>query len=553
VENTEVKYNWQPAGVFAGLALLIMAPLLKPGFVFALDMVPTPVWRLPEQVTSSYLFYALMHGLNFVIPADVLQKLLLLGIFLAAGLGMYGLARQLQKPGLAVINQELGAYFSGVFYVINPYTYSRFMGGQFAVLLGYALLPWFAKVLLRFLQKPTLRGAAAVGLLAAIMGVVSIHSLGLAFLFAVIALGLTVWKARKNVPVLRRLAGLTALSGGVFALLSSYWLVPVLLGRSVTASAISGFGVGDQQAFATVGSNTLERLANVGRLEGFWVEGQGLYRLPQAIGPVWWLALAAVFCLVIMGAIRYWRTGRRFETALFGLSALAAAFLAAGVFNLWFSRHVPFFAGYREPHKFAGLVALTYALFAGSGVAAALTWCQRRSRLILAAVAAFTILPFVFTPSMLLGGGKQLAARQYPAGWFTVNRLLNRDTGQFKVLFLPWHQYMHVSFAATIMANPAENFFDKPTLVNNDPEFGRSTTNRPDAVKTFIGQKVLPAAPYRTDLGARLAKLNIRYVVLAGESDSDTYRYLDRQKDLRLVFSDGTMKLYKNLTDEQVR
>lgn len=539
------KQDLLPVLFYAALALLIMAPLVRPGFVFALDMVPTPVWRLPDQVTSSYLFYALMHVLNFVVPADVLQKMLLLGIFLLAGLGMYGLARKLQESQIATSNQEIGAYFSGIFYVINPYTYSRFMAGQFAVLLGYALLPWFARTLLRFLREPSLRGAGKMGGLAAVIGIVSIHSLGLLLLTSVIAVSLAAWKLRKNTPALRKLAGLITLSAGIFILLSSYWLVPVAAGQGATAGAISGFGAGDQQAFTTLGHGALGRLANVGRLEGFWVEAQGLYRLPQAIGPVWWLALGVVIGLIVAGAVRLWRTGRRYETAWFGLSALVAAVFAAAILTPWLSAHVPFFAGYREPHKFAGLVALTYALFAGGGVIAVLAWCQRY---VTALAVSVMVLPFVLTPSMLFGGGRQLSTHQYPSGWFTVNAQLNTDTDQFKVLFLPWHLYMHFGFAATIMANPAQNFFDEPTLVSNDPEFGHSSPNQLDPVKTIIGRHLLPEASKRTDLGARLTQLRIKYIVLAEESDSSSYHYLDQQKDLRLIFSGRTIRLYKNIT-----
>jgi hypothetical protein len=302
----------------------------------------------------------------------------------------------------------------------------------------------------------------------------------------------------------------------------------------------------------TLGRGALGRLANVVRLEGFWVEGQGLYRLPQAIGPVWWLALGLVLGLVAAGAIKLWRQGRRYETAWFGLSALGAAVLAAGILTPWLSAHVPFFAGYREPHKFVGLVAFAYALFAGAGVTAALNRCQRYGVLPMLAIAmAAMVLPFVYTPSLLLGGGRQLGVHHYPRGWFTVNKRLNADTRPAKVLFLPWHLYMHFDFAATFMANPAPNFFDKPTLASNDPEFGHSSPNWPDPVRTHIARRILPGAQHRTDLGAQLSQLHITYVVLAEESDSNAYRYLDRQKYIRLVYSDRTIRLYKNVSVKQ--
>jgi len=255
-----------------------------------------------------------------------------------------------------------------------------------------------------------------------------------------------------------------------------------------------------------------------------------------------------VLSLVAVGAVRLWRSGRRHDVVLFGSSALIAAMLAAGILTSWLGANVPLFAGYREPHKFVGLVALAYALLAGSGVAVVLTWCQRHAiRLMLGLTIGVMILPFILTPSLLLGGGKQLAARQYPDSWFTVNKLLDQDKQQFKVVFLPWHQYMHFNFAATIMANPAENFFDKPTLVSQDPEFGGSSPNKPDPLRKLIGEDILPQASQRTDLGTQLALRHVKYVILAEESDSQDYHYLSQQKDLRLVFGDGTIKLYRNV------
>jgi hypothetical protein len=546
--DRQVKKLGIPFTMFSALALLIMAPLLRPGFVFALDMVPTPVWRLPSHVAASYTFYALMHVLNFVIPGDVLQKLLLLIIFILAGLGMYRLAEKIQKPEPhAFTTHQIGIYFSGIFYVINPYVYSRFMAGQFAVLFGYALLPWFARSLLLFLKQPGWRSALKIGILATIIGIVSIHSLGLLFLLSGTGLVLTIWRARDNLPALRRLAIFVAASGGTFVLLSSYWLVPLFAGRGVTAGAIGGFNAGDQQAFVTTGGSILGRLANISRLEGFWVEKQALYRMPQEIGLVWWFALLAVLSLVVLGVLRLWQSGKRYETALFGFSALVAAFLAAGIFAPWFTAHVPLFAGYREPHKFVGLVGLAYALFAGYGVSAALSWCmERRMQYVIVLLATVLFLPFVFTPSLLLGGGKQLAAQQYPDSWHRVNSQLNEDKQHFKVLFLPWHLYMHFSFAGTIIANPAENFFDKPVLINNDPEFEHSSPSKHDPAKNFIGQTILPAASQHNRIGMQLSRLRIKYVILATESDSDTYSYIDQQEDLQLVFRDEKISLYRN-------
>ena len=69
----------RPILVYVFLALAVMLPLLLPGFILTLDMSFTPELRMPEHMSSSYLFHTALHYLNFVLPADVIQKLLLQG------------------------------------------------------------------------------------------------------------------------------------------------------------------------------------------------------------------------------------------------------------------------------------------------------------------------------------------------------------------------------------------------------------------------------------------------------------------------------------------
>src|SRR6266576_3686110 len=68
-----------------------------------------------------------------VLPADLVQKLLLLSIFTLACSGAAALLSR--EPWFA----RLAA---GVFYTWNPFVAERLIIGQWALLLGYAGLPW---------------------------------------------------------------------------------------------------------------------------------------------------------------------------------------------------------------------------------------------------------------------------------------------------------------------------------------------------------------------------------------------------------------------------
>lgn len=534
--------------VFMLLALLVLGPLLRPGFVLTLDMVFTPNIRLTDITTSSYLFYATLHVLNFIFPADLLQKIILFAILFLSGFGMYRLSIAMFGSIRRSDNASLhfGAYLAAVFCMVNPYTYSRFMAGQFAVLLGYSLLSFFVMSLIKLLAKPCWRQGVKTGILTALIGIVSIHSLGLVAVLLSIACALAAWCDRQDLPKLRDTFLATGIALGVFVALSCNWLVPLAIGHSTTATAIADFTANDDQAFVTLGNGYAGRLANVVRLQGFWTEATHTFLMPQDHIAGWGIIVLVLWALVIIGVCRSWRSGWHFLVSWLLLSTVLAIFIATGAFQGLFA-HLPLLHGFREPHKFAGLIALSYALFAGQGVAAILERTRQKSQALqFTAIFLIVILPVTLTHTMFWGFAGQLQPVLYPATWTSMNQRLNIDSDNFQVLFLPWHQYMYFRFADRIIASPAASFFDKPTLTSNDLEFKGASTNFPDARKTLISEQILPAAQTTTGLGAQLVPFGIKYILLDKDNDYKNYAYLDRQTDLQLTEEDANFKLYVN-------
>ena len=82
-----------------------------------------------------------------VLPADLVQKVVLLSIFVLACAG-----------AAALLDREplLARLAAGMFYAWNPYVGERLIIGQWALLLGYAGLPW----VLRAVLAPDLAQAA---------------------------------------------------------------------------------------------------------------------------------------------------------------------------------------------------------------------------------------------------------------------------------------------------------------------------------------------------------------------------------------------------------
>lgn len=530
---------------YALLTLLVLFPLLRRGYILTLDMVFTPTIRMPDTVNNYYLFRACLHILTFLLPSDVIEKLLLFIILWGSGVGAYRLAHSLHPEPRAY--RLFGDYSAGAFYMINPFTYDRFMAGQYEVLLGYAILPWFIASLLQFVSSPSRKHTVLVAMWAVISSMVSIHSIGLIAIVTLVTLILRLWQNHKDKPRAIKLLVHTGYASFLFILLSSYWLIPLLRGHGTTASILNTIGVKDEVAFATVGNSWIEKLGNIVRLQGFWAESRSMYQLPQSHVVAWGLLTVIIWILVIIGAITLWHVRERSIVIVFGVSALIAAVLAIGALNTWLTKYIPFFAGYREPEKFVSLIAIAYVVCIAQGITSVLRYCHQQGGTSFAAI-AFTLLlslPFIWTPTMYWGFNYQLKSVHYPSAWFTVNHMLDADKSNYKSLFLPWHLYMYFAFAGRNIANPAPAFFDKPVIVSDNPEFRGIGPSSPTPVKQQL-DRLLPHASRTTTIGTKLAQLNIKYVILARDDDFRSYSFLDKQTDLKRIMTSNTLVLYRN-------
>lgn len=533
VASTE-RPEWLAYGIYIAVMLAVMLPLLQPGFILTLDMVFTPHLRLPDTITSSYVLHAVLYLLGHILPADLVTKLLLVAALLLAMFGMHRLLR-CYMPRRA--GTDWGLYIAAVFYGLNPFTYSRFMAGQYSVLLGYALLPWFVRQLIVFGREPYLMNALKLGMASALIGIVSIHTLGEVAVIAVVAASLGLWQYRSELHAYIRY-GAAAL--GVCLLLSSYWLIPLVIGQGKTADTIHSFTAADTQAFATTGGSVIGKIGNIIRLQGFWAEDRALYMLPQDRTVLWGLMMLVVLALVAVGSVALWRKHPA-GAVLFGASALIGTVLALGCISGLLSA-----VGFREPHKFVGLVALAYAVFIAFGMQTTLRRVQVRGMIAYTAgIAVACALPLMITRVMLWGFDGQLVPRHYPASWTAVNRRLNQDQGRGDVLALPWHQYMSYRFAGRIIANPSASFFDRTIIVSQDPELGGASSGKQDVTHQTLN-KILATDIRSEEFSRQLANLHIKYVLLAKELDYRRYSQTLASNNFRLVGDYADIALYQN-------
>jgi hypothetical protein len=337
-----------------GLALgaLALGPGLGRGFLLSYDMVVVPrepftaaMFGLaggpPRAVPSD----AVLAVATRVLPADVVQKLVLLLIFALACAGAVALLDR--EPWLA----RLAA---GVGYAWNPFLAERLIIGQWALLLGYAGLPWVLRAVLAG-PLPSWRGAGrlSLALLPAVIG--GFAALAISALVAVPAAAL----ARRRWPDV-------AVAAGVLLAGSLPWLIPALL-RPVTAdpAGISAFAARADTPFGSLGSLVM--------LGGIW----NAQVVPAAYGGGWsalWLAvvLVALAGYLLLGGVTRWpglgvAALAGLVIASIGITALGRALLRAAT-QLW-----PGFSIVRDGQQFVAPLALAEAL--GFGLAVA--WAMR--------------------------------------------------------------------------------------------------------------------------------------------------------------------------------
>src|SRR3989338_6174642 len=421
--------------IYSFLSLIILMLFLTQ-YLFYLDWYTTPILKITEpffalrEATYSGLSFLLFRKLlSFFIATSVLQKLSIFFIFFLSGISMHNLINT---------KSQIPKYFAGVFYMINPFVYIRFMAGHWLILLAYAILPFVVKSIMKFLEnqdrKQTIKTMLWISLIAAI----DIHTLFLVFFLFAIFYIFKLLKSNKTVK--KTISKSLAIMSLFFILLNSYWIIPFLTAESTAISQITS---DDLAAFQTKKGNFNEFMETL-MLYGFW--RQDAYILPKEIMPfpVYFSLFAIILFLTIHGFIH---CKEKYKTPII-ITGILAQLLAVGVGHPWFKdiftflfTHIFILKGFREPQKFVALLVFAYAFLGAYGIDNILEQLKTRKMKIIAA-ALIIVIPFAYTPTMFFSFWGQIHTTDYPNDWYEINSFLNKDKQDFNVLFLPWHQYM---------------------------------------------------------------------------------------------------------------
>ncbi|WP_433464319.1 hypothetical protein [Spirillospora sp. CA-128828] len=500
-----------------GLGLAALGPGLAPGFVLSYDMVfvPDPAFTrltfgltgvVPRHVPSD----AFVTALATVVPADAVQKSVLLAIFVMACTSAASLvpSRRL-LPRLA----------AGVCYAWNPFVAERLLLGQWALLLGYAALPWVVAAaastdvpgggrrLLRALIPAAIGGFAALAV------------------SALTALTVALATARS----VHRMPIDAARVVGAAAVLSLPWLVPGVLrpaGVPGDGAAVGLFAARADTPFGTLGSLLL--------LGGVW-NGE---TVPSGYGaPV----TATIWLVVVIVALAaYWKwceePGWRRGAAVAAVAGFVVAALgavAAGaletVIGLW-----PGFAVLRDGQQYVAPLAVVVAV--GLGLAADRAAEARWPGVAAAALAV----PVFLLPTLAWGAAGDLRAVHYPDDWERARRIIDGDPARGDVLVLPWASYRSYPWNhGRRVLDPLPRYLHRRVIVDDAVTVDETTVAPEDPRAVGLA----PAARTGTPPATTLRDEGVRYVVVDAETGehrpSGAVTELMRGPDLVVYRIDG--------------
>jgi len=538
------------------LALLALGPLLGRGYVLTYDMVFVPRLELTRgllgldtavaRAVPADLLVALASRL---VPADVVQKLVLAGVFVgAAG----GAAR------LTPARSPLPRAAAAVLYAWNPFVYERLVMGHWGLLVAYAALPWAARAALDL--RAGTNGATRRLVLALVVAAAGNPAGGL--IATAVALGIAAappWPRVVDNPAPASPGSATLPVGapppkgegaarpegegtarleatglrpalvvvGAAAVVNAPWMLPSLLrpgGVPVRPEGMAAFAARPDGPLGTAGS-----LVGLG---GIW----NALAVPPGVGSWPWLAGFAVVLLVaaaglpsLLGRPPSEATGRQMPGSWWSPGAAVGLLVAAGTgLVLAAAPALPGLRGLvelvvtqvpgggliRDSQKLIAPLALVEAVCFGLGVERVLPalpprWARPAAALLVAA-------PVLLLPALAWGGAGRLAAVRYPPAFTEARAFMAADPSPGAVLTLPWHLYRPFSWNGhRVVLDPAQRWFTRRAVGNDDLELVGLTVPGEDPFGARLGPLISGSAPLAPDL----PDAGIRYLLLYKEGD----------------------------------
>lgn len=528
--------RWTRPGYALVLALLVVGPLLAPGYLLLRDAVSTPRSYLSDTalgLTSAPRAtpqdFAVALASHLVDGGIVVKALLLAGLWLAG----WGAAR-LVEVALPCAGAP-GQFVATTLAIWNPYVAERLLQGHWSLLVGYGCLPWVATAMLTLRMS----GAGRFGFfgLAFWVALAGLTPTGL-LLAATVALVCVAAPSRdptRSWP--RRWCAAAALASALVAALP--WLVASVTGSSLTAhTAANRLGV---EAFAPRAEPGLGTLASLASLGGIW-NGEAV---PGSRATLFAVSGAVVLLGVVAAGLP--TVARRPVAvpllALAAASVLIPAALATGPGLQLLSAvvdAVPAFGVLRDGQKWVALAVPGYALAGAGAVVTLRRWLPAPTDVVTALVCCAALL--LALPDLAWGVLGKVSPVHYPRGWTAVAEAINERAGDRETVavlpagtmrLFPW------SGAAPVL-DPLPRWVRADVLTSGDLVIS-GTTIAGEGTHARAVQELLLTGP---DPSA-LAAAGVGWLVVESDSAGDVGAAARTLGALAPVYRDNEMALYR--------
>jgi hypothetical protein len=492
-----------PAAILLA-AVVVLGPVLwQRGYVLVADMtfVPDQPWKsawlgldgsLPRAVPAD----AVVSVLGRALPGDLIQKAVLLGALVLAGLGTYRVAGRV--AGISAPARCGGA----LLYLWNPYVFERLAIGHWGLLVGYAALPW---VLAAALDVRRETGAAAPRAQAGLLLVLLLAAVGSPTGGLVAGLVAAVVVADRG-----RVRSTLVVLGSVLAV-NLPWLAPGVLGDGTVSD---GSGVA---AFAARADTHLGTWGSLLTFGGIWKQSAA----PDDRDALLLVSIAlALVAGALVALVRVAWAGRAEPLAPRRLVVLAivglvlAGLPATGPGERLAADLVDAVPGaglWRDSQKWL----MPFVLVACLGFVLLLDGIGRRLRRhgLAPVMLGVGLLPVIVLPSLAWGLSGRYVAVDYPGEWSTVRAILDRQPAdERRTAVLPWSAYQRLPWNDQRAAlDPALRYFPGQVVVSEDLTLGDGRAVRGgDRATAAIGRAVAAHQP----LGPALATAGVRYLLV---------------------------------------
>ena len=536
-------------GIFFVISILVLWNLMKSGYILTLDMIFTDKTRILDILygikktpSIGIIFTLFITFLNIIFPVWFIQKIILFSILFFSGVFAYQ---------CSPTDNKLGKFFAGLVYMINPFIFVRFLAGHLLLLIGYMFLPLLFRTFINFFEKPDFKTSVKIVFLLTLTSL-AIHFIPIIFGIFGFFLIINFLKGKDI-----RLIKYSILIVVGYLLLNFYWIFPLIMNPSTGIKSFEQYiGPADVSLFSPKPSFNFNTLFNLASMHGFWRQG---YDYAKFHIPFWYILYIVILFLTVHGFLIL-NKHRKYGIYAKSLAiiAIASLILATGITHPFFSKifnflfeNIPFFKGYREPHKFVALLCLIYSFFGGVGLGDFVKqFKQSKKKISKTLLAIFLIIclatPIIYSYTMFFGFHDQLETVDYPKTWYELDDYLNNDEDDFNVLFLPWHMYMDFRFnPKQRIANPASAFFTKPIIQGDNMEAGGIYSQSTNPISKYI-EFLLSNNQKYNNFGELVKPLNIKYIILAKEVDWHLYTFLINQTDLELVIDNEDLLVFKN-------